>query len=228
MASTIPPIAAFDYSKRGIKNMPLDQIEVRLLDDINKQFWMAGNWRWTIGTLAAIPLVSITADYTLAVPTDFLYLVAAYISDGAGVTRYLGIMPTLPANGTVSGIPDFISYQGSNIFRVSPIPGTLPSPTKELICYYKKKAPTITARNAFTAGTLVFDDEYFPVYSAGVLAAAYAYGDDQRSGTVTVDGRGTVAYTGQRALFMAGIARMAQIEPTPYFDSRTTKDEKTI
>lgn len=227
MASSIAPIRAFDYSKRSVKNMPLEQVQTRLLDDVAKIMWMAAPWRWTVGTLTAITLTSSTSDYTLAPPADFLYLMSAYISDGLNTPQHLEVVPSIPSNMAISGIPQFISYQGSNTFRISPKPGTLlASPTKTLVCYYKKIAPVISASNAYTATTLVFDDEWFPVFTDGVLWKSYAWGDDQRAGTCTVDSQGRIQFTGQRAVFEAGLAQMRQREPLPIYDHRVGQDQK--
>lgn len=226
MAATLPPISAFDIAKRNIKNMPLEQIQVRVLDDINKLMWMAAPWRWTIGTLTPITLTSTTSSYTLAPPSDFLYLIAAYIADGAGPVRHLAIMPTIPASIVVTGMPQFISYEGSNTFRVSPVPGTQVTPIKQIIAYYKKKAPVVSAQTCQTAGFLTMDDEWFHVYEAGVLWYSYLYGDDQRAGTCNATNDGKIAYTGQRAVFEAGLDMMRQREPLPIFDARVTRDQK--
>ncbi len=228
MASTIPAIEAFDYAKRNLKNMPLESIQTRLLDSVNKMMWMAAPFRWTVGTLTPITLVTATSDYTLAPPADFLYLISSYISDGLNTVRHLEVVPSIPANIIVTGMPEFISYQGSNTFRISPIPGTLVLPAKSLISYYKKIAPTVTAENAFTAGTLVFDDEWFQTYMEGVMWQAYLWGDDQRAGTANVDGTGKMAFTGQRATFEAGLAQMVQREPMPIYDARATRDQKDV
>ncbi len=226
MASTIPAISAFDFSKRNIKGMPLDQIQVRLLDNVNKIMWMAAPWRWSVGTLTAITLVSATSDYTLAPPADFLYLIGAYIADGAGTPRHLAVVPTIPANIVVTGLPQFIAYQGTNTFRVSPIPGTLITPSKSLVSYYKKQAPVITAQNAQTAGTLLFDDEWFPVYTAGVQWLSYLYGDDARAGSANIDSQGKAQYTGQKAVFESGLQMMRLREPLLQLDFRTAPDQK--
>lgn len=225
MASTIPPVRAFDFCKRNIKNMPLEQIQVRLLDSVSKMIWMAAPWRWTVATIStSIAILANTQDYTLAPPADFLYLIHSYITDGASITRPLKIAPSLPASTTLKGEPTLIAYMGSNTFRISPNPGTLTSttvptpPTKNIISYYKKTSPTITASNQMTAGTLVMDDEWFWVYEAGVLWISYLYADDARAGSGQIDGQGRMSYSGQRAIFEAGLQMMREREPMMIFD----------
>lgn len=218
MASTIPPSAAFDFAKIYVKNMPLQDVSVRILDNANKILWMAAPWRWSIGTLTAITITSNTQDYTLAPPSDFLYLLHSYVTNGVEPTRDIKVVPTLPAAVGVKGMTDFIAYQGSNTFRISPNPGTQKTPASQIFSFYKKQAPIIKASNANTPGVLVLDDEWFHVYEACVLWQAFLYGEDQRAGACQFSNRGEVQYTGQRAIFEAAILNMKAKEPMPYFN----------
>lgn len=225
MAATIPPVRAFDFCKRNIKNMPLEQIQVRLLDSVSKMIWMAAPWRWTVATIpTTIAITANTQDYTLTPPADFLYLIHSYITDGVSPTRSLKIVPSLPVSTTLKGEPTFLAYMGSNTFRLSPNPGTLTStavptpPTKNIISYYKKTAPNLTAQTIMNAGTLIMDDEWFWVYESGVLWLSYLYADDQRAGSAQIDAQGRMSYSGQRAIFEAGLQMMREREPLPVFD----------
>ncbi len=226
MASSIPPIAAFDFCKNFIKKMPLEQMIPRILDDVNKIMWMAAPWRWTVGTLTNIALVTNQQDYTLAPPADFLYLLHSYVTDGATATKHLEIMPALPTTVVVGGVVDFISYQGSNTFRVSPNPGTLVAPTKYIVSFYKKTSTAITASNMATVTTLPFEDEWFPVYEQGVLWLSYLYADDQRAGSCSFDSKGNTQYTGQHAIFRSMLEDMKNREPLPEFTASVTVDPK--
>lgn len=196
--------------------MPVDEVQVQVLDQINKIIWMAAPWRWTLGTVTALTVVSATQDYTQAPPGDFLYIYDAYISDGASTPRHLEIVASLPTDVKVVGIPQAIAYVGSNTFRTFPKSGTIPgSPTQQIIMLYKKQAPTLTESNLDTAGVLVMDDEWFWVFVSGVLWLCYLYGDDSRAGSANIDARGQVQYTGQRAIFEAGIQAMREREKLP-------------
>ena len=232
MASTIAPVYAFDFCKTLLKKMPLEDIQVRILDDVNKMMWMAAPWRWSVSTLTAITLTANTSDYTLSPPADFLYILHSFITDGASPTNHLEVVPSLPASGIIKGTPQYISYQGSNTFRISPNPGTFVStaiptpPTKQIFSWYKKIAPVITASNQMTAGTLVFDDEYFPIYEQGVLWLSYLYGDDARAGNCNFDSSGRAQFTGARATFEAGLQGMREREPLPSFIPPMTPDVK--
>ncbi len=208
--------------------MPLEKVQTKILDDANKMLWMAADWRWSVGTLTAITITSNTQDYTLAPPADFLFLLHSYVTDGASVTRHLVVVPSLPASVVVKGSPAFISYQGSNNFRISPNPGTQITPVKQIVSFYKKKSPVITASNQMTGGTLVMDDDWFWVYQAGVLYSAYMWADDQRAGSCNIDSQGRAQYTGQRAVFESGVQMMRLREPLPVFQTNVTPDTKEM
>lgn len=221
MSSTFSPIKAFDYAKRYIKNMPLEQVQVQILDDVNKYMWMAAPWRWTIGTLGPVSLINSTQDYaSVTCPSDFLYVQDAYITDAAGgVPRYLHVEPYLPSGGKL-GTPShctFINYTlgATGTLRLHPQPGNVVT-NWEVIARYKKIAPVLSASNINTSGILVFDDEWFHVYVSGVLYYAYLFGDDQRAGSAQIDpASGKVQFSGQRGVWEANIAIMKQHEKLP-------------
>ena len=229
MAATKAPVEAFAYVKQFLKSMPLEQIGPELLDEVNKMMWMAAPWRWTLGSLTATSLVSNQQDYTITAPADFLFLYGGFISDGANVYRQLLVEPTLPADVKVVGNVSRLAYMGSNTFRTFPKPGTLPtSPTQQFILRYKKTAPTITNQTQYDAGELVLDDEWFWVYSAGVLWKAYQWADDQRAGSVTVASNGSVQYTGQLGSFRDGLRMMAEREKLPLLSLEDASNPKAV
>lgn len=221
MASTYSPYQAFAYAKRYIKNMPFEQVQVQVLDDVNKYMWMSAPWRWSMGTLGPVPLVSNQQDYPAVVcPSDFLYVQDAYITDANGnIPRSLHIEPYLPSGGKL-GTPTraaFINYTlgGTGTLRLHPQPGQIPN-NWQVVARYKKIAPVITANNVGKAGTLVFDDEWFWVYVSGILYYAYLFGDDQRAGGAQIDpSSGKVQFSGQRGVWEANIAIMKQHEKLP-------------
>jgi hypothetical protein len=226
MAATKRPMDAIDYCKRFIKNMPLEQVQIEIMDQVNKIMWMAAPFRWTVGTLSPISLASNTQDYTLAPPADFLYLMNAFISDGTTTPRNLDVEPTLPADVKIIGDPTRISYVGSNTFRVSPKPGTLVAPTQQIISFYKKTSPLLIETNVNTAGSLIFDDEWFWVYCSGVLWMAYLFGDDQRAGGASIDvTNGRYQFTGQRAVFEANMQIMKNRDTLPLWTQLEPQSE---
>ena len=229
MAAAIRPIDAFDFSKRYIKNMNLETVQVRILDDVNKIIWMAAPWRWTVSSLPSITLVANAQDYPISLPNDFLYSLESYITDQSGGNpRDLRIEPYLPTSGLL-GQPSRISFLGNagttGTARVFPKFGSLPPNNPIIISTYKKTAPTITPTNMTTAGALVMDDEWFHVYESGVLWLSYLYGDDQRAGSAEF-ANGTFKFTGQRALFEANIQMMRDREKILGTDSRTVPDAR--
>lgn len=108
---------------------------------------------------------------------------------------------------------------GANLYRTFPKSGTLPvSPTQQMILQYKKTAPVITNQTQYTAGYLVMDDEWFWVYSAGVLWKAYQWGDDGRAGAVTLGANGAPQYSGQLGAFQDGLRAMREKEKLPLLE----------
>lgn len=217
MASTFSAQQAADYAKRYIKNMPFEQVQVQVLDDVNKYLWMAAPWRWSMGSFPNIVLVNNTQDYTVSLPSDFLYLQHSYITDQNGnVPRILHVEPTLAPGGTI-GLPSRLAVVSgtagsTGTVRLYPQPGTLPSGWTA-VSLYKKTAPVLTSKNVNTAGALIFDDEWFHVYVSGVLYYAYLFGDDQRAGGAQIDPvSGKVTFSGQRGVWEANIALMKQRE----------------
>ncbi len=219
MAATLQPADAFEYAKSFLKRMPLEDIEVPILQEVNQMVWMAAPWRWTQGSLPATTVTSDTQDYTIATPDDFLYLINGYISDGDRVYRQLEMEASLPADVKVVGNPSRISYVGENEYRTFPKSGTLPAtPLQQFILQYKRKAPIITNETQYTDGFLEMDDEWFWVYIAGVLWKSYQWGDDGRAGQVTLAANGAPQYTGQLGVFKDALRIMSEREKLPLLE----------
>lgn len=215
MSSTYKPMDAVSYAKIFIKSMPIDTaassaVAYQMTDYISSLLWSAAPWRWTLGTTSTVSLVAATTDYSVTPPADFLYLNKANVSDGSQ-TNELKIVAALPATITQVGVPCQVAYlQDSSTVRISPKPPTSYAQTLTMI--YKKQPVKITSSNYASAGALIFPDCYFPVFQAGVLWQSYLYADDQRAGSVTVDGEGKRQYTQQMGTFQAMIAEMRQAE----------------
>lgn len=213
MASTLRPQDAFDVARHFIKDMTLEKVSPRVLDDVNKYMWMAAPWRWTVGSMPLATLLNATQDYTIVLPTDFLYLLNAYTTDGTA-TRELRVEPALPSAVTLNGQPSRVAIVGS-AYRVSPVPGAQPTVAPKIVSLYKKMAPTITPANMATAGVQVFDDEWFWVFQEGVLWKSYLYAEDSRAGNVEAGPKGQITYTGQRGVFEAALQFMMANEKLP-------------
>ena len=208
MAATRIPYDAYDYAKRFLKQMPLEQVGPEVLDEVNKRIWLAAPWRWTIGALNPITPLANTVDYPLTPPADFLYIYDATYSNNTKVVRHLE--PVAEINPTVNQVGQIskIAYAGSNTFRVFPRPATVETPTPSILMRYKKAAPRITNQTQNTPGFLQMDDDWFWVFQQGVIWLSYLWGDDARAGSVTIDSSGRAQYSGQRAVFEDGIWQM--------------------
>lgn len=208
----LAPSDAFDFAKIYMKNSRLQDVEVRILDDVSKYMWMAAPWRWTIGSMPLATVAAGTQDYTISVPADFLFLQDAYLQDNNSTPpRDLVIEATLPNLTKYVGQPSRVAVISSG-YRLSPVPGALvPSTTTSIVGQYKKTSPSITSGTMATPGIQGFPDEWFWVYQAGVLWKSYLYADDERAGNITF-AEGKVQYTGLRADFEAGLDFMRREE----------------
>lgn len=214
MSSTHRPSEALEAAKSYVKNMPLERVGAGILDDIHQIMWTAAPWRWTVGIMPSASLVSNQQDYSITLPGDFLYAISSHLSDGVTTPQELKIEPTLPAT-LVQGVVSRIAILGVNpsaVIRVAPVPGDQPANEPIIISLYKKKAPIISVSNMSTAGTQVFDDEWFWVFREGVLWKAYQWADDARAGGVTIAANGQAQFSGQRANFENALLYMKQNE----------------
>jgi hypothetical protein len=216
MAATYAPNDAYTYCLTMVKDMPLADIKVQILDDAAKMIWHAAPWRWTIAAFPDVTVLANTADYTVSVPADFLYLQESFMIDegNEGTPRMLEVVPAMSA-GTVKGQPSEVSVSGTTL-SLYPIQGAINTgSTLKVISTYKKACPKITSGNAATTGVLVMDDDWFWVYNSCVLYLAYLYADDQRAGGATLNSAGQFQFSGQRAVAEANIALMKDREKLP-------------
>ena len=216
---TYIPRTAFQKALSYVKDMPLRDVQVPILDQINKMLWMSAPWRWTLAALPVVPLVSSTQDYVLALPSDFMYATDAYLSDGDSQYDTLLVEPALPSNVGIIGRPRRIAITGTpgenGVLRTSTITGTLSASPPSIISLYKKTAPLLTAETVHDAGVLLIPDEWAWVYEEGVLWQAYQWADDKRAGGAQANSQGQTQYTGQRGSFEAAIIQMKDREKLP-------------
>lgn len=226
MASTLRLNDAFDWVKFMVKNMPLETVKLRLMQDVLSIMWMAAPWRWSVGTLNTVTLNG-AQDYPYSYPNDFLYLLSAYITDGKSTYIDLHVEPDLPVAGLV-GQPSRICVippQGN--LRLYPGPNSFPNP-HYLITLYKRMAPVLTNGNIAGVGTQLFDDEWYWVFEEGVLWKAYQYADDARAGSATMTSDGKYQYTGQRGVFEAALVQMKEREKMPIFFNRAAPEKEAV
>lgn len=214
--STFTPAQALQFVKKMLKDMPLETVDASVLDQIHKAIWMAAPWRWTIATLPAIT-ISDAVDYVVpSPPTDFMYILKAYMTNGS-VMRPLMPSSALPASGgELQGQPTQIAVSNNSPLTLRiypPMSSVKAGETWELVVYFKRNAPQVTKANQNTAGILELPDEYFWVYNEGVLYKAYYYGDDARGGTATVTSQGQIQYTEQLGIFQSALTQMRTAEP---------------
>lgn len=230
MASTRTPSDAFDYCKRMIKSMPLDQVLVRGINRVASHMWMYAPWRWTLASTPTFNLASNTQDYTINYPADWLYAVTATIADGTSPERDLRIVPVLPTNVGLVGQPSMISYPAaagtaSGTVRVFPKTATI-SGTQTVLGLYKKVMTQFTAATVWSS-TMPFDDEWFWVFEEGLLWQAYLFADDRRAGEAVFDEKtGAVKFNGQRGNFEAALLVMSEREPLPLVQTLDQADAK--
>jgi len=234
MATIYRPIEAFDYAKTFVKNMPLEDVDARILDSAHKVMWMAAPWRWTVGAFPSVTVLANTQDYAPSLPSDFLYLLDAYIvttdSGSEQTVRGLDVEEFLHTDVGIVGNPSKVAVTGTpgqaGVLRLQPKPGALSSGTTKLLGTYKKAATTVTRANSSTQGLLGFNDEWAWVYEEGVLYYAYKYADDPRAGDVKVDGN-RYSFSGQRAQFEAALQIMREREKMPLFSTRTAPEAQS-
>lgn len=227
MASTKAPINAITLATEMVRGMPLERIALSICNDINNYIWFAANWKWSVGVFSPISLLADTGDYTVTYPSDFLHGLFGKITDtGKNTPTDLECVSFIPStSGGVKGIPNQIYLPGtasqSATVRVFPKPGAITDP-KTLWVFYKKTLTQLTQKTLYT-GTLPFDDEFYPVFEAGVLWKAYMYADDRRSGESQLGGE-RVGFSGQRATFEAALANMISKTEGLLLDPKKTLD----
>ena len=225
MSSTFKLIDAFNDVKQKVRKMPLEDVQLQILQDALTDFWMAATWRWTVNGFV-MGLTAGSADQPITPPlTNILYFIDAIFSDGQ--TIYPGhVEPFLPVT-VVKGVPNKLWYNSvTSAFKVSPLPINLPNNnTWSLSARYKLQVPILTPPNIRVAGTQLFDDEYWPVFKNALLYYAYLWGDDQRAGQLTF-ANGQVQATGQLGLYQFGLQQMKEREPLLTEYSNKTQEEK--
>jgi hypothetical protein len=216
MARTKNPIEAIIYAKRFIKNMPIETVQTEIINRVHAYMWMYAPWRWTIGSMPTFNLSANQQDYTIAYPSDFLYTIEAFLSDGSLDERPLWVEPILEPNVGFVGQVNHIAYMGNagdsaGLVRVMPRPAQI-NGTQTVIAKYKKAFTPYTNQTIFSA-LMPFDDEWFSVFEEGVLWQAYLYADDRRAGGAQADpNSGQIRFSDQRANFEAALVHMRERE----------------
>jgi len=223
MASTLKAYDALDFAKNFIGKMDVERLLPRLLADVSYMFWVYAPWRWSLGIMPPVTLVSNQQDYPITLPNDFLYLYDILQLDGK-TTRHLKATAIYPQTGVLragqAGSAAIQTISAVTKLRIDPTPGTIPATSPQtLVSIYKQTAPVIDQTTMYTAGALLIPDEFFWVYVEGVLWKAMHWAADPRAGEVKFQG-GQTTYSGQRAAFEAAMATCAQQEKLYEIDSQ--------
>ena len=232
MASTAPAIDAIDYATRYIKNVPLQPVATKIINEVAAIIWSAAPWSWTLGSLPTITLLANTQDYTINYPADFQKALEAVLINGDGNERELHVLPALPTNVGFVGQPNYVSYPAAagtiaGLVRVSPKPAQVQG-TQTVIGLYKKLFTPFTDSNIYTTG-VPEGDNWYHVFQSGVLWKAYPYADDQRAGDASVRANDAqVSFSGARGTFEANLIQMKEREPLLLINvfERDQKDPK--
>lgn len=218
------PFDAFEMAKHYIKKMPLEDVQPYILDAVHSRMWTAAPWRWTLGTLPVVTLAQNAQTYPISLPSDFLYAISARLLTPDSPGRDLEIVAFLPTDAVVKGQPSQLVIEPTQ-YRVSPVPASVKTPAEKIVGVYKKKPVQITKSNMSTPGVMGLPDEWFWVYELGVLAYAYLYADDQRSGSVQMNGN-QMASTGMFGHFEAGLNQMRIREKLPQDFQQAAQESK--
>lgn len=234
MATSIPPIDALLAANAQIKGMPLEDLYLTIANSVHRRIWQLANWTWTLASTPAITVPASTTGGTQTVEFTSLTNVGRFIeavgitpiATGGGRTdttehmRAVSLNPTTTLVGRPTTFQYIPAFTGStDAFKFNVLPAYPVACT--LTGVYKKVFPAITAANLGTASSNnpQLPDDWYHVYEDGVLWQAYQYAGDQRAGS-TANGQ----YTGQLALFMAGLANMLAVEPTYILERRAVEE----
>lgn len=217
MAATFKPVDAFTYAKFMIKNMPLDTVQLAILQSASNRIWMEAPWRWSIANTTPITLSTGDYRHALTFPASFLRFEKCYISDGT-TYRPLTIVGSNSITPNLEQFPTTCSADVTNnfVYFDTEFPALASGDSYNFYAWYKKIAPLL-ATTMSTNGALIMDDEWFWVYQEAVLYYAYKYADDQRAGGATgaleSSGKIQIQYTGQLGVLQAAIEQMRKSEP---------------
>lgn len=217
-----------------VKDMPYDRVWTEAAQDASNYIWTAAPWRWTVGSLAPIPMVAGVQELAVVTPpTDFLRLEKCYEADGTTLTPIKPVS-TIPGSANLTRPPGYVcvsAITGSTptTIRFDALYPALGTRTPKFWAWYKKIAPIIS-NDLNTPGELVMDDDYYQIFVEWVLYYAYRYADDQRAGAAQVSmnaqGEKQIAYTGQLGVARAALEELRQEELVIYSFPETPSPEK--
>lgn len=207
---------AVNFAQSLVKGIPVSNISVLAVDQINSVFWKAYPWPWTRDTLTAIALVDGTQDYSLDATDQNLVwrmLNARVTQTLPTPTKYrdLRIMRHLePIVEAKIGWPNFqlISYEVEiDKLRLEAAVQVPAGFTMRIDGEYQLFPPKVTSLSQ----TIMFPDYHMNVFCDGLLWMLYRFADDKRAGSAISTAQG-VQYVGQMGIFYDGLVQTKEAE----------------
>lgn len=224
MAQTYKVADGLDLAKKLGKGVPFTGVDVSICDMVSSAMYKAYPWRDTLkvspDNWTEVSLVDATQDYATGL-TDIFRITQFWMrrtDTSPNQVRDLRVAKNLTID-LLSKSPYAVraaSYQaGINKFRLESAIQVPSGTTWKLGGEYQPHPTKITDLQ----DTLWFQDEHLETFAAGLVYWAYRLADDKRAGeqSSTEDGRTT--YTGQLAVFMSKIRKMAEDEDFGNIDS---------
>lgn len=217
MPSTYTIKNAVDWAQAICVGMPVAAIQLAAADMVNSIIWNSYPWQWARKNAAPIPLVDGQQDYPFAAVTDYMRLLKAVLvrtdqvpNKYDDLTIVRNIAQDLTKAGFRSGLRN-VAYDGAvggPILRLSQAASVPAGNVINLQAQYQFQPAKIVA----TTSTIVFPDQYFPVYCAGLLWQFYQLAKDSRAGTAQATKSGAMVYTGQMGIFYDALIAMREAE----------------
>lgn len=217
MASTYTPRDGIDFVRQFVHNIPLEKVGTQLCDITNAVISRAFFWRWSISDFTAVTCTDGAQDYSSVLPSDFyrFHVLLLARTDLTPIEyreldekEYIG--KDVTRKGGVDDIRIFSILPETSGIRLeiaTAISGTV---NIEIQGEYQKQPTKITDANIETA--FDFPDQYFNVFTEGLLYYCYRNSDDPRAGSATTNSEGRKVYSGQLGVFMEALGEMMQKE----------------
>jgi hypothetical protein len=217
MASTYKISDAITYAQAICVGMPVAAIQLAAADMVNAIIWNAYPWQWARKNAPAIPLIDGQQDYSFATVADYMRLLKATLvrtSTTPNAYEELTVVRNLAQDLTKAGFRSGLSqvaYDGTTggpILRLNQAAAVPAGNVVALVPQYQFQPVKITAVTA----TMVFPDQYFMVFCAGLLWQFYLLAKDGRAGTAQATKTGSMVYTGQMGIFYDELISMREAE----------------
>jgi hypothetical protein len=201
---------AWDLANKAVAGTPLSTVNIRIADMVSSTMWTPYPWYRAITTIAdgLIPLVDGYQDYSS--PPNIYRLTKASLVNTTSTpydSRELDVLQNNDQNKvSVSpyAIRSIALQPGVGLLRLESAVYIAANTTWEIRGEYQINPTKLTS----LTDQLWFDDQYFPVFVAGVTYWAMKYANDGRAGTVQYTQGGKPTYTGQLAEFYGMISDM--------------------